>query len=102
MEFQESGVEPQGAERESPRRRDEQMREAVEETIATKGYAVLHKMFVERIMNAQSRLSSFSLSEPELRYEQGRFNALRDLQSSFVSLSKAAEGENVKEEEYER
>lgn len=88
MGFQDSGVEPEEAKMEQV---EDEIRTAVEETISTKGYLVLHNMFVERLEASQKRLTMNSVSEAELRYEQGRFNALSSLQHDFVQLAKTKE-----------
>lgn len=86
--YQDSGSDPR---REEVGEVDEDMQMAVQEVLDSKGYSVLHQMFVDTVMQAQRRLSDFQLSESQLRYEQGRLAAIADVQHRFVGLAKTKE-----------
>lgn len=88
--YQDSGSDPKG-ERTNESENEAQRRMAVQEVIDSPGYAILHTMFVQTIMEAENRLRDFHLSERQLRYEQGRIAAIADVQHRFVELAKTRE-----------
>lgn len=98
FEYQDDAVSPSAAgQQEEDIERQKAVAEEVDEVLRMPGYMYLHQLFTSLIMDADERLRSFSLSEPQLRYEQGRLAAALYIQNTFVEMAKV----KPKEEEHD-